>query len=183
MTFIIKSALEPETPPTVLGFGAAVVILGSMEPEISLYALVIIHEKDSYEEGDAVIFKSTTSCVTHRIVGIETDENGNTLVTTKGDANNAPGSPIPLESVVGKVILTVPKVGYVQNFLQTPAGFLLLTLAAGFFLLAPEWIARKKASSTAKAAPSPEGKAINSSSAAKAAPSPKGKDINQKKGR
>ena len=123
MTFIIKGALEPETPPTVFGVVPLVVLSGSMEPEISLYDLVIIHEKDSYEVGD------------------------------------------------------------VQNFLQTPAGFLLLTLAAGFFLLAPEWIARKKTSSAAKAAPSPEGKAINSSSAAKAAPSPKGKAINQKKGR
>ena len=115
-----------------------------MEPNISLYDLVIIHEKDSYHVDEVVIFRNNTYCVTHRIVDMRTDENGETWVTTKGDANNAPDSEIELERIVGKVILTIPKVGYVQNFLQQPLGFLLLTLAVGILILLPEWIERLK---------------------------------------
>lgn len=144
VTCFIKRTVFDDSCPTVFGIGAAVVISGSMEPNISLYDLVIIHEKDSYHVDEVVIFRNNTYCVTHRIVDMRTDENGETWVTTKGDANNAPDSEIELERIVGKVILTIPKVGYVQNFLQQPLGFLLLTLAVGILILLPEWIERLK---------------------------------------
>lgn len=144
VTCFIKRTAFGDSCPTVLGVGAAVVISGSMEPNISLYDLVIIHEKDEYHVDEVVIFRNNTYCVTHRILAMETDENGQVWVTTKGDANNAPDSPIPLEDIVGKVIITIPKIGYVQNFLQQPLGFLFLTLMTGAFLLLPEWVDRMK---------------------------------------
>ena len=144
VTCFIKRTAFGDSCPTVFGIGAAVVISGSMEPNISLYDLVIIQEREEYHENEVVIFRGNTYCVTHRIVGMETDESGAVWVTTKGDANNAPDSPIPLTDIVGKVIITIPKVGYVQNFMQSPLGFLLLTLAVGALILIPEWIDRKK---------------------------------------
>lgn len=144
VTCFIKRAVYGDSCPTVFGFGAAVVISGSMEPNISLYDLVIIHTQKNYDVNDVVIYRSNTYCVTHRIVDMRTDENGKVWVTTKGDANNAPDSEIELEKIVGKVILIIPKVGYVQNFLQKPIGFLLLTLAIGVLILLPEWVDRMK---------------------------------------
>ncbi|MBQ8496667.1 MAG: signal peptidase I [Clostridia bacterium] len=145
VTCYIKRAVFGDSCPTVFGFGSAVVISGSMEPTISLYDLIIIHEEKDYAVNDIVIYESDTSyCVTHRIVNIRTDEDGDVWVTTQGDANNAPDREMSIEKVKGKVIMMIPKVGHLQNFLQTPTGFLLLTVIIGVLILLPEWAERIK---------------------------------------
>ena len=89
---------------------------------------------------------------THRVIDIATfdtgnrqvmDENGQPVVDekgdfvyeeypldetcyyfyTKGDANNAPdGSPVYWKNVVGKPRMTIPYLGYLAHWLQTPKG-------------------------------------------------------------
>lgn len=145
VTCYIKRTVGGDTCPTVFGFGSAVVISGSMEPTISLNDLVIFRASSSYEpEEDIIIFKNGNYPVTHRLMSMRTDESGQIWITTKGDANNACDSETEYENIVGKVILTIPRVGYLKDFLQTPLGFLLLVLTIGFFILLPEWIDRLK---------------------------------------
>ena len=116
--------------PTVFGMGMAIVTSGSMEPSISVDDLVVICHQDSYNLRDVVTYYGTTYPVTHRIVRIQTDENGEVLYTTKGDANTPEDGEIPADQIVGRVILVIPKVGKLQRFIQSSEGFLTLSLIA-----------------------------------------------------
>lgn len=106
--------------PTFLGFSSSVVLTGSMSPSIEPDDLVITKKQDSYAEGDIITFLSDGTSVTHRIVSANDDG-----YRTKGDANNTEdGSPVKTESVTGKVVLIIPKVGRLIGFIRTPIGVL-----------------------------------------------------------
>ena len=70
--------------PMPFGYGAAVVLTGSMEPAVSANDLILVAEKPVYAEEEIVVYQSGNILVVHRILDI-TDG----MVTTKGDANNA----------------------------------------------------------------------------------------------
>ena len=118
--------------PTVLGYGHAVVITGSMEPDIQINDLVITKKKETlaYQIGDTVIFfePSVSRPVTHKII----DREGNT-VTTKGTANNVADKPIDASEIQGEVIKIIPEAGAVFNFLKSPVGIFML-VAAGLLI-------------------------------------------------
>ena len=105
------------------------VYTGSMEPAIPVGSVVVIKPVDpeNLKIGDIICFKlseSAITSVTHRIFNI-TDEG----FITKGDANEDPDQWIfKRENVIGKVILTVPFIGYIGYFVRTPIGFILLIL-------------------------------------------------------
>ena len=92
--------------------------------------LVIIVETNDYTLRDIVVYEGKNYPVTHRIVSMRTDGDGNTWVTTRGDANNTDDEEIPIERIGGEVVLTVRRVGKVQTFLQSPIGMLVLILVA-----------------------------------------------------
>ena len=135
---MIKRSTGGEQLPTVLGFGSAIVLTGSMEPEISPDDMVIIHKQESYALRDVITYEGNTTPVTHRIIEVKTDESGALMYKTQGDANNTDDGYISAEKVIGRVILVIPSVGGAQRFLQSPAGFLLITLIAGALLFLPD---------------------------------------------
>ena len=116
--------------PTVLGLGMAVVITGSMEPNIGVDDLVVFWHQDSYSVREVVTYRGDSYPVTHRVVGVRTDENGNVWYTTQGDVNNKDDGEIAADRVVGKVIMVIPNVGNLQRFLQSSNGFILVTVIA-----------------------------------------------------
>lgn len=117
-------AVLHEDNPTVFGFSWAVILSGSMEPEISLDDIIVNKAQDSYQVGDVITFENGSSLTTHRIVGVS--EKG---FITKGDANNTEDTaPVPQEQILGRVIFSVPKVGLVLGNLKTPLGMLCLVL-------------------------------------------------------
>lgn len=119
------SRLAGDAVPMPFGIGSAVVLSGSMEPEISVGDLLIISRQDAYQVGDIVVYQSGRIAVTHRIVSISGDE-----VITRGDANNAEDEPITLERIKGKVVMIIPCVGYLVNIIKTPLGtFSIIALA------------------------------------------------------
>ena len=86
--------------PQLFGWSWAVVVSGSMEDEICVNDLIVVHQKEEYQKDDIITFENDGSYVTHRIV--ECQEEG---FVTKGDANNAVDSDIVQKSdVVGKVV-------------------------------------------------------------------------------
>lgn len=124
------------TQPQVFGWSSAVVISGSMADAINVNDLVVVHNQDSYETDDVIMFESGRNLVTHRIINI-TDEG----FTTKGDANNtADANPVTEEQIVGKVVWVIPKVGVVIGWLQTPLGMLCLVLVGFLLIEGPVWI-------------------------------------------
>lgn len=132
LTIIIKGALFPEKPPSVLGLTPMVVLSGSMsgeaEDHIEVGDLVFVGRADpeELEVGDVIAYMNGGTTVTHRITAIDTNTDGDLLFTTKGDANNAEDTtPVTEEQLVGIYRWRIPKVGDFALFLQTPLGTLL----------------------------------------------------------
>ncbi len=106
-----------------------IVLSGSMEPAIKTGSIVVIKPKDSYQVDDIITFGKDTKTdipTTHRIIS-DRVQSGMFVYTTKGDANEDTDTKEVFESkVVGKVILSVPYVGYLLDFAKKPVGFVLL---------------------------------------------------------
>lgn len=114
--------------PMPFGYGAAVVLSGSMEPTIMTDDLIIVQEAESYEIGDIVVFQSGSMLVVHRIVDMDAE-----LVTTRGDANNTDDAPIAKMYIKGRVIGKVSGVGNLIRVIKSPA--VTIALIAGAVLL------------------------------------------------
>jgi signal peptidase len=104
---------------------------GSMEPSIKVGSIVIVKPFDNYQKGDVITVADPSNpknTLTHRIYDVK-DSFFQTLYITKGDANNAPDSEARLkENVLGKVIFSVPFIGYPIGFAKTRDGLLLLII-------------------------------------------------------
>lgn len=128
---IVKGTLYPEQPPSVFGVTPMVVLSGSMsgnaEDHIEVGDLIFDVEADldSLKEGDIVSYMEQRIVVTHRIVDIYTDENGELMVITKGDANNVEDEPIHASQIIGLYKYRIPKLGDFAMFLQQPLGMVI----------------------------------------------------------
>lgn len=109
--------------PKIAGYESMAVISGSMEPKIPIGALVLVDSQGAKDVkiGDSISYKlSADTVVTHRVVEINeaTQE-----IITKGDANNTnDGKPVRFENVMGKVVFTIPYLGYFIIKIRTPIG-------------------------------------------------------------
>lgn len=119
----IRAAKGDNTPPK---YNAYVVLTGSMIPEIQVKDVVVTKkvEPKDLEVGDIITFLSSDSrlsgiIVTHRIKNKYYDATTDTYsFQTKGDNNNTEDFALaPGNNVIGKVILKIPKLGYVQELL------------------------------------------------------------------
>ena len=118
-------------------FNAYVVLSGSMLPTIQIKDIVVtkkIAEQD-LEVGDIITFISPDPrfggiSVTHRIIDkLYDDTLGIYTYKTQGDANNiADAVPVPNSNILGKVILKIPKLGYIQDILSSKGGLIILVL-------------------------------------------------------
>jgi len=111
--------------PMPFGYGASVVLSGSMEPEFSKGDLIVVAESESYVLDDIVVFQDGASLVVHRIIEMDGDK-----VTTQGDANNVADEPIEISAIKGKVLFHIDKLGSVVSFFKTPVGTVLIIAAA-----------------------------------------------------
>ena len=103
--------------PMPFGYGLAVVLSGSMEPELSIGDLLFVKETEDYKENDIVVFQEGNTLIVHRVIEIDGE-----TITTKGDANNIADEPINISSVKGKMWFCVSYVGKIVEFLKTPVG-------------------------------------------------------------
>lgn len=105
--------------PSVLGFSVFQVQSGSMEPEIPIGGIVIVHRKkpSDLKIGDVISFYSNDTTIsgevnTHRIIEIKDSDSGEKIFRTKGDANDAPDTAAVFETdLIGKVIVNIGSVG------------------------------------------------------------------------
>ncbi len=115
-----------------------IVSSGSMEPAIKTGAVALVISSDVYEEGDIITFGSYSKekpPTTHRIVEIREDS-GEISYITKGDTNDGVDMrPVSAKDVLGKVIFSIPYLGYLLYFIKTPLGFaLVLGIPAGIII-------------------------------------------------
>ena len=130
--FILNATrLTGNAVPMPFGYGASVVLSGSMEPALSVGDLLIVRVQDHYDVGDIVVYQSGKMPVVHRIMELN-DE----TVVTRGDANNANDEPFPLAAIKGEVIAVVPRLGQALWALKSPIATVVLLAAA---VLLVEW--------------------------------------------
>ncbi len=128
------------------GLRVFVVQSGSMEPAIKTGSIVVVLPQKEYQKKDVITFlaepkanlKDPKSTVTHRIVKIKKDKNKISYIV-QGDANNAADrDPIPAASVLGKVQIALPFVGYAVAFTKTQVGFILLVIVPATLIVYSE---------------------------------------------
>jgi signal peptidase len=104
---------------------------GSMIPALPVGSLVFAKPESHYVVGDIITFSLPTihggqELVTHRISGINGSGDQETF-TTKGDANASPDiTAIHQAAIKGKVTRSLPSIGFIQTFLHTKFGIILL---------------------------------------------------------
>ena len=126
--------------PKMFGFSQAVVMSGSMEPLFKAGDVVVFQEKDSYDVGDVVIFRRDGVFITHRIAGVQADG-----FITKGDANNTEDREVLQPgNIEGELVLIIPGIGVVMNFLRSPLGILIIVVVGLLLVELPEIIGRHK---------------------------------------
>lgn len=129
------------------GYKTLVVLSGSMEPKIHTGSIVAIKPEKEYNVGDVITFGENTKTkapTTHRIFEIK-DDNGTKTYTTKGDANNAPDQkPVTQSEIIGKVLFSVPYVGYGVAATQKPIGFMLIIIVPAVIIIYDEALNIKK---------------------------------------
>lgn len=139
----------------LLGFKVYTVLSGSMEPVYSEGDLLYVKavKVDTVKEGDPITFILNEDLVvaTHRVVRIDAE---NQRFYTKGDANEIEDSdPVHFNNVIGVPKFSIPKLGYVSNFVQNPPG-MYITIAAGVVLIIlvflPDMLVRKRSGDTQK---------------------------------
>ena len=118
-------------------FNAYVVLSGSMLPNIQIKDIVVTKKvpAEDLEIGDIITFIAPDSryggiSITHRILDKYYDETlGTYTYRTKGDNNNVADSTlVPNTNILGKVILKVPKLGYLQDLLSSKGGLIIVVL-------------------------------------------------------
>lgn len=113
----------------ICGIRPYAVISGSMQPAISVGSVCFVNTHAKYEnikKGDIITFKiGEKATATHRAHKIT--RNG---IVTKGDANkSADNIKVTSKNFVGKVVLTVPKIGFFFESIKNPAVIVLIIAA------------------------------------------------------
>jgi signal peptidase len=124
-----------DNPP----FLSFVVQSGSMEPSIMTGDIIVIAPQSEYRQNEAITFRGAQDrVITHRIkevIGSKTDPS----FITKGDANQETDvEVVPLDRVLGKVTMNLPKLGYFVTFGKSLYGIILLIVIPAAIVVVDE---------------------------------------------
>jgi len=108
----------------LFGYRPTLVSGVSMEPALIVGDIVITREvqADEVEVGDIIRYQQGESFIIHRVVDF--DREGGSAFITKGDANNTLDAPVSAAQLDGKVILVVPKLGWLSIAVRNLIGLL-----------------------------------------------------------
>lgn len=110
------------------------ILTASMTPAIAPGDVVIVDSLPVRDVavGDVIVFEQRTGDavpITHRVVDVERSADAPPAFQTKGDANeDADLSPVTPDRLIGRVVFSIPLIGYVIQFVGTPAGFVALVV-------------------------------------------------------
>ena len=105
----------------LLGFYPTIIASGSMRPTLDVgdMAMVIPVSPSQIQVGDIIQYRQGEEMTLHRVVDIQTTE-GARLFITKGDDNPIPDSnPVFPAQIKGKLIFTIPKLGWIPIYMKT----------------------------------------------------------------
>ena len=126
----------------LVGLQVFTVLSGSMEPTYHTGSLIYVKKVDATKlsEGTVITFMLDEDTIaTHRIVGVVPDEDDPSVIRyrTKGDANESEdGGLVHYKNVIGTPVFTIPKLGYLANYIQHPPGsYVAISIGALILLL------------------------------------------------
>jgi signal peptidase len=138
---VIALLLIFSTFPIAGNFKIMTVLSGSMQPAIKTGSIVVVKPESSYKIGDVITFgpySKKKPPTTHRIYDIEVT-GGEPVYITKGDANNGPDTrKVAKKDIVGKVLFSIPFVGYVLEVAKKPVGFMVLIIVPAVIVVYDE---------------------------------------------
>jgi len=106
----------------LLGFQPNITASGSMTPTLNVgdIAITVQTSPSNIKVGDIIQYwrEGEPGPIIHRVIEIYRS-GGTTYFITKGDANNAPDDPITPTQTVGKLVITIPKLGWISIYLKT----------------------------------------------------------------
>jgi len=150
-TLIVKSYVNDDEVPTIGGFAPLIVLTDSMYPEIHAGDIIIVKSgaPEDVQKGDVIAFfdpaSKTGAIVTHRVLDISTNKDGELIFQTKGDANNAADKLwVNGSKLVGSYKLRVPGMGNVAMFMQTTTGLIVCVVLPLLLLIGYDVIRRKR---------------------------------------
>lgn len=134
MVIIVVTRINGNTP-TVFGYTIFRVTTGSMEPELKIGDIILDKsvEKTEIKVGDIISYEGQGNLegmvITHKVIKAPyKDEKGNTMLQTKGVANNVVDSPINLSQVKAKFVAKIPYVDTLYNLFLSPWGLVIFLL-------------------------------------------------------
>ena len=134
----------------LVGLQPLVVLSGSMEPTYHVGSLIYVKSVDyrDLKAGDPITYLiSDDVVVTHRIAAVVPDDSEPETLwyITKGDANTGEdGAPVHYRNVIGKPVFSIPYLGYVSSYIQSPPGLYVALSLCAVLLVAAFWPTPKK---------------------------------------
>ncbi len=128
--------------PRLTGATPYTVTTGSMRPVYPPGTLVVVKPLpvDEIRSDDVVTYQLESGeapVVTHRVIEVGTNLDGDVQLVTQGDANDIPDAePVRPEQVRGRVWYSVPYLGYVNNVVggdeRRIGGYVVVTALLGY---------------------------------------------------
>lgn len=121
----------------LLGYRVFNILSGSMQPKYNIGDLIYVKEVDlnTIQVGDDITFILNEDLVvaTHRVVKVDV---ANKHFYTKGLANEiADSEPVHFNNVIGVPQFSIPKLGYVSDFIQNPPGMYIVIVGGAVLIL------------------------------------------------
>lgn len=113
--------------PTEQKLSSYVIVSGSMEPTIKMGSVSVVQKVDVVDinVGDIIAFKSPENAETtivHRLV----DKKGEEFVTRGDNNNSADNWVLTADKIQGRVMFSIPYVGFASLYVRTIKGFVIL---------------------------------------------------------
>ena len=132
----------------LIGYHCFNIISPSMTPIYNVGDLIYVKQVDpaTIREGDVITFIVNEDLVvgTHRVVRVDAEKQH---FYTKGDANEVEdGAPVHFKNVIGVPQFSIPKLGYVSDFIQNPPGMYITIAVCAILIVAvflPDMIRKK----------------------------------------
>lgn len=126
-------------------FALYTIISGSMEPAIKVYDVIFVVGPDNQEDvkvGDVISYNSSNFkqgemiSVTHRVIEIVVDKEGNYNYYTKGDNTFVKDpDPVVFDDISGVLMFKIPQLGKVQFFLASKIGWVCAIIIPALFII------------------------------------------------
>lgn len=115
---------------SVSGYRIFNVASGSMEPTIKVGDVILVKDAEPYSltpNEDIITYKLSENgdekLITHRFIRYEEDDNGKTVIITKGDANLIEDNPVDPTQVMGTYERTLKVVTFLTGLFRSKVGF------------------------------------------------------------